>query len=120
MHCCREALWQLGIVQISVCIVQGCKAVICMPTSTPGIKIDAVRRLGGSVELVGETYSETQTYAQVPHLASCTSPSPVYIMRSDPILMLQKDIVEKDCKAGSLMSCARLEDVHHQRRSLLV
>ena len=45
--------------------VQGCKATICMPTSTPGIKIDAVRRLGGSVELVGETYSETQTYAQV-------------------------------------------------------
>ncbi|CAL5220401.1 g2410 [Coccomyxa viridis] len=42
----------------------GCKATICMPTSTPGIKIDAVRRLGGIVELVGETYSETQTYAQ--------------------------------------------------------
>ncbi len=46
-------------------VLQGCKAVICMPTSTPGIKIDAVRRLGGTVELVGETYSETQTYAQV-------------------------------------------------------
>ena len=45
--------------------VQGCKATICMPTSTPGIKIDAVRRLGGNVELVGEGYSETQTYAQV-------------------------------------------------------
>ena len=45
-----------------------------MPTSTPGIKIDAVRRLGGTVELVGETYSETQTYAQVPHLAPLTSP----------------------------------------------
>lgn len=41
-----------------------------MPTSTPGIKIDAVRRLGGIVELVGETYSETQTYAQVCSLYS--------------------------------------------------
>ena len=45
--------------------VQGCKAVICMPVTTPEIKIEAVRRLGGQVELVGETYSETQTYAQV-------------------------------------------------------
>ena len=45
--------------------VQRCKAVICMPVTTPEIKIEAVRRLGGQVKLVGETYSETQTYAQV-------------------------------------------------------
>ena len=51
--------------------LQGCKATICMPTSTPGIKIDAVRQLGGTVELVGETYSETQTYAQVLHPTVC-------------------------------------------------
>jgi hypothetical protein len=36
-----------------------------MPVTTPDIKVDAVRRLGGTVELVGETYSETQTHAQV-------------------------------------------------------
>ncbi|DBA83534.1 hypothetical protein WJX79_001038 [Trebouxia sp. C0005] len=42
----------------------GCKAVICMPVTTPEIKIEAVRRRGGQVKLVGETYSETQTYAQ--------------------------------------------------------
>ena len=36
-----------------------------MPVTTPEIKIEAVRRLGGQVKLVGETYSETQTYAQV-------------------------------------------------------
>ena len=57
-----------------------------MPTSTPGIKIDAVRRLGGSVELVGETYSETQTYAQVPHLSAPTSPVP--IICTDMLLVL--------------------------------
>jgi hypothetical protein len=34
-------------------------------------KIDAVRRLEGIVELVGETYSETQTYAQVLHPTAC-------------------------------------------------
>ena len=44
---------------------QGCEAVICMPTTTPDIKVKAVRRLGGTVELVGDSYTETQTHAQV-------------------------------------------------------
>ncbi len=44
--------------------LQGCTATICMPVTTPDIKIDAVRRLGGVVELVGESYSETQAHAQ--------------------------------------------------------
>ena len=42
----------------------GCKAIICMPTNTPEIKVAAVRALGGTVELVGESYQETQSYAQ--------------------------------------------------------
>ena len=42
----------------------GCSATICMPTNTPVIKVDAVRALGGTVELVGESYQETQAYAQ--------------------------------------------------------
>ena len=47
-----------------------------MPVTTPEIKIEAVRRLGGQVKLVGETYSETQTYAQVHalHLAHSMLP----------------------------------------------
>lgn len=45
--------------------LQGCEATVCMPTTTPDIKVDAVRRLGGAVELVGESYQETQAYAQV-------------------------------------------------------
>ena len=44
---------------------QGCKATICMPVTTPGIKVDAVRRLGAIVEMVGESYTETQSHAQV-------------------------------------------------------
>lgn len=44
---------------------QGCEATICMPTTTPDIKVNAVKRLGGQVELVGESYQETQAYAQV-------------------------------------------------------
>ena len=36
-----------------------------MPVVSPDIKVAAVRRLGGTVELVGESYTETQTYAQV-------------------------------------------------------
>ena len=46
-------------------VLQGCKATICMPVTTPEIKVEAVRRMGGMVELVGESYSETQAYAQV-------------------------------------------------------
>lgn len=36
-----------------------------MPVNTPEIKVNNVRRLGGQVELVGESYQEAQTYAQV-------------------------------------------------------
>lgn len=42
----------------------GCKATICMPLITPDIKVDAVRRLGGNVKLVGENYDECQAYAK--------------------------------------------------------
>ncbi len=35
-----------------------------MPVTTPAIKVEAVRALGGIVELVGESYSETQEHAQ--------------------------------------------------------
>jgi len=42
---------------------RGGRALICMPTTTPEIKISAVRRLGGEVVLHGETYSDTQQYA---------------------------------------------------------
>lgn len=45
--------------------LQGCSAVICMPTSTPDIKVKAVAALGGTVELVGESYQEAQAHAQV-------------------------------------------------------
>lgn len=36
----------------------GCKAVICMPTNSPEIKVNAVKELGGIVELVGESFYE--------------------------------------------------------------
>ena len=41
-----------------------CKAIIAMPVTTPAIKVEAVRRLGGTVELVGENYDATQAYAK--------------------------------------------------------
>jgi len=41
----------------------GCKAIICMPVNTPEIKVNNVRKLGGIVELVGESYQEAQAYA---------------------------------------------------------
>jgi len=36
----------------------GCRAVIVMPTTTPPVKIDAVRRLGAEVVLHGDSYSD--------------------------------------------------------------
>ncbi len=46
---------------------RGTRAVIVMPESTPSIKIDAVRALGGETVLVGMNYDEA--YAQAMHLA---------------------------------------------------
>jgi threonine dehydratase len=43
----------------------GCRAVIVMPTTTPGVKVDAVRRLGGEVVLEGESFSDAYALAQV-------------------------------------------------------
>ena len=41
----------------------GCAATICMPVSTPSIKVEAVKRLGGDVVLTGATYTEAQAAA---------------------------------------------------------
>lgn len=40
-----------------------CRAVIVMPLTTPQIKIEAVKALGGIVELWGDSYSEAHAYA---------------------------------------------------------
>ena len=42
----------------------GCKAMIVMPVTTPKLKIDAVRALGGEVVLSGESYSDAFQHAQ--------------------------------------------------------
>ncbi|MES2186077.1 MAG: threonine ammonia-lyase, biosynthetic [Pseudomonadota bacterium] len=39
------------------------RAVVVMPTTTPGLKIDAVRALGGEVVLFGESYSDAYTHS---------------------------------------------------------
>lgn len=41
----------------------GCRAVIVMPTTTPLIKINAVKAKGAEVVLVGDSYSDAYTYA---------------------------------------------------------
>ncbi len=42
----------------------GTRAVIVMPTSTPAIKVDAVRARGGEVVLHGDSFSEAYTHAK--------------------------------------------------------
>lgn len=41
----------------------GTRAVIVMPTTTPQLKIDAVKALGGEVALHGDSYSDAYTHA---------------------------------------------------------
>ena len=41
----------------------GCRAVIVMPVTTPSVKIDAVKTLGGEVVLHGESYSDAYAHA---------------------------------------------------------
>ncbi len=46
----------------------GCQATIVMPTTTPQVKIDAVRHFGGDhvqIELEGESYSDSALHAKV-------------------------------------------------------
>lgn len=42
----------------------GCEATIVMPVTTPAIKINAVRRLGGQVVLSGESFTEAFKHTQ--------------------------------------------------------
>ncbi len=41
----------------------GCRALIVMPTTTPRVKVDAVKSLGGAVVLHGESYSDAYVHA---------------------------------------------------------
>ena len=41
----------------------GCKALIVMPVTTPQVKVDAVRALGGEVALFGDSYSDAHAHA---------------------------------------------------------
>ena len=43
----------------------GIKAVIVMPLTTPRIKVDAVRRLGGKAVLHGDSFDEASSHAQM-------------------------------------------------------
>jgi threonine dehydratase len=41
----------------------GCRAVIVMPTTSPQVKVDAVRRLGGEAVLAGESFTDAYEHA---------------------------------------------------------
>src|SRR3989440_1223227 len=41
----------------------GCKALVVMPVTTPRLKVDAVRSLGGDVVLHGDSYSDAYAHA---------------------------------------------------------
>jgi threonine dehydratase len=41
----------------------GCRAVVVMPTTTPQVKVDAVKALGGELVLHGDSYNDAYTHA---------------------------------------------------------
>ncbi len=43
----------------------GCHAIVVMPVTTPSVKIEAVKRWGATVELVGDSFSEANAYAEI-------------------------------------------------------
>ena len=47
----------------------GCRAVIVMPRTTPGIKVEAVRALGAEVDLAGDTYDDAHAHARAREIA---------------------------------------------------
>jgi threonine dehydratase len=71
----REAEWARGIITASAgnhsqgvaysAKKLGLKATIVMPQTTPQIKVDAVRSMGATVELAGDSYSDAQAHCDV-------------------------------------------------------
>jgi threonine dehydratase len=56
----------------------GCRAVIVMPVTTPAIKVEAVRRLGGEVRLHGDAFDDAAAYARQVAEAEGLTPIPPY------------------------------------------
>ena len=73
-----------------------------MPVTTPGIKVDAVRRLGATVEMVGESYTETQSHAQARSHSPSTSAVVGDLSRSQDVTELQTRFVYAPWPFGSL------------------
>ncbi|MEZ6023588.1 MAG: pyridoxal-phosphate dependent enzyme [Hyphomonadaceae bacterium] len=44
--------------------IRGARAVVVMPVTTPSIKVEAVRYLGGEVVLSGETFDDANAHAR--------------------------------------------------------
>lgn len=62
----------------------GCRAVIAMPATTPAIKVEAVRRLGGEVRLHGDTFEEAAALADRAVREEGLTPIPPY---DDPLVI---------------------------------
>lgn len=56
----------------------GLRCRIVMPRTTPSIKVEAVRRYGAAVDLVGDSYSDAAAHAAALALESGMTPIPAY------------------------------------------
>lgn len=79
----------------------GIRAVIVMPTTTPTLKVDAVRYYGGEVVLQGESYSDAYQHAlQLQHEQHLTFIHPF----DDPEVIAGQGTIAKEI-AGQLPDC---------------
>ena len=74
----------------------GLDALIVMPVTTPAIKIDAVRRLGASVELAGDSFSDAQ--ARCDEIARSSGRTPVHPF-DDPLVIAGQGTVAQEILA---------------------
>jgi len=54
-----------GLAVARAALVLGAKSLIFLPKTTPGVKIEAIRRMGGRVELFGNVWDESNEQAMI-------------------------------------------------------
>ncbi|MEO0575745.1 MAG: threonine ammonia-lyase, biosynthetic [Pseudomonadota bacterium] len=80
--------------------LRGCRAVIVMPATTPDIKVNAVRALGGDVVLHGDTYDDAAAHAKA--LSTAQSLTFVHPFDDDEVIAGQATIgveITEQCSA---------------------
>jgi threonine dehydratase len=95
-----------------------CSATIVMPLTTPGIKVEAVRELGGDVVLHGINYDAAAAHARA--LAEQTGKTMVHPFDDEDVIAGQGTVaveIARQCDEARMPSSSRLAGVASSRAS---